>query len=95
MANLGVEVDLIPKLDRAKFEAAVGKLKIDMPTEIDTAKLSKSINSAISSIKPQKIKIDVDSNYLRAQINSAISSTRVLARSGVRSAAGLSISASS
>ena len=95
MANLGVEVDLIPKLDRAKFEAAVGKLKIDMPTEIDVAKLSKSINSAISSIKPQKIKVDVDSNYLRAQINSAISSTRVLARSGVRNAAGLSVSASS
>ena len=72
MADLGVEVKLEPKLNRADFESAVKGMKLELPVEVNTRTLTSSINSAIDSVKAHKLKIGVDTTYLSSQISKVL-----------------------
>lgn len=74
MADLGVEVKLEPKLNRADFESAVKGMKLELPVEVNTRTLTSSINSAIDSVKAHKLKIGVDTTYLSSQISKVLQS---------------------
>ena len=70
MADLGVTVELIPNFD--KLESALSNYK-DFPIQVDAAALQKSISSAIKNASSTKLKVNVDTANITAQIKKAIS----------------------
>lgn len=70
MADLGVTVELIPNFD--KLESALNNYK-DFPIQVDAAALQKSISSAIKNASSTKLKVNVDTANITAQIKKAIS----------------------
>lgn len=70
MADLGVTVELIPDFD--KLESALNNYK-DFPIQVDAAALQKSISSAIKNASSTKLKVNVDTANITAQIKKAIS----------------------
>lgn len=70
MADLGVTVELIPNFN--KLESALSNYK-DFPIQVDAAALQKSISSAIKNASSTKLKVNVDTANITAQIKKAIS----------------------
>lgn len=70
MADLGVTVELIPNFD--KLESALSNYK-EFPIQVDAAALQKSISSAIKNASSTKLKVNVDTANITAQIKKAIS----------------------
>lgn len=70
MADLGVTVELIPNFD--KLESALSNYK-DFPIQVDAAALQKSISSAIKNASSTKLKVNVDTANITAQVKKAIS----------------------
>lgn len=70
MADLGVTVELIPNFD--KLESTLSNYK-DFPIQVDAVALQKSISSAIKNASSTKLKVNVDTANITAQIKKAIS----------------------
>ena len=70
MADLGVTVELIPQFDKLKDAL---KASEQLPVEVDSGILQKSINSVISSMSTDKLKVNVDTASITSQIKKAIS----------------------
>ena len=77
MADFGVEVDLKPKVDRSEFESVLRGMKAEIPLEVNKAALQNSINSALGSIRTNKIKLDIDQAHLASQVKQALSSVNI------------------
>ena len=81
MADLGVTVELIPNFD--KLESALSNYK-DFPIQVDAAALQKSISSAIKNASSTKLKVNVDTANITAQIKKAISAAGTLLQRAAR-----------
>lgn len=77
MADLGIEVNLKPKINTADFEAALKGINKEISLEINKQALQSSINQAINSIHTNKIKLEIDKIYLASQVKQALSSVNI------------------
>lgn len=66
MADLGIEVNLLPKVDTSKLMDALKGVSAQIPLEVNKTALQSSINNAIKSINTNKIRLGVDKAYLSA-----------------------------
>lgn len=66
MADLGIEVNLLPKVDTSKLMDALKGVSAQIPLEVNKTTLQSSINNAIKSINTSKIRLDIDKSYLSA-----------------------------
>ena len=80
MADLGVEVELIPQLDAARFRSLVEGLKLKIPIEVDPSTISNSIDKAVSSSKQKKVKVDADTSALQRSLKNATRSAAKYSR---------------
>ena len=92
MADLGVTVELIPTFD--KLEDAL-KASKKLPVEVDSGVLQKSINSVITNMSTDKLKVNVDTANITSQIKKAISAASSGSNSSGKSKSSASSSSAS
>lgn len=92
MADLGVTVELIPTFD--KLEDAL-KASKTLPVEVDSGVLQKSINSVITNMSTDKLKVNVDTANITSQIKKAISAASSGSNSSGKSKSSASSSSAS
>ena len=92
MADLGVTVELIPTFD--KLEDAL-KASKTLPVEVDSGVLQKSINSVITNMSTDKLKVNVDTANITSQIKKAISAASSGSNSSGKSKSSASSSSTS
>ena len=58
--DLGIEVNLKPKVNKSDFETALKGITTEIPLEVNKAALQASINQALNSIRTNKIRLEID-----------------------------------